>query len=233
MGSTVNVVSANMQIEYWDGSEWKETVEIRDRTNGFQQSGFVTFVPNERDSWAADDTAEKLADTTLRPEIPDLGTVVIYGRYWIRISMSAGLTANTAIKWIGNKFSDDNDLGAQKPGLDRQVFRDLFTETPGSKADYEEQHVLAGELILEDLVDQGVIWHKGQVLSRDKFKNASVSKVAELIYDQAGPNFVERRDDARRDYNERIQKMRPEVDKNKDGILHGHEVKDSQEFMSR
>lgn len=234
LGTIKNVVTAAMQVEYWDGDEWIQVVEIRDRTNGFKNDGFVTFTPNDRQGWASDDTADKNDDNSLTPEIPDLGTVVVYDRYWIRISLNADLTVNTAVKWIGNKFSDDNDLAAVKSSLTRQVWRDMFTPgSVGTKLDWEEQHVYAAELIVEDLIDAGTIWSKGQILSREKFKHASVQKVAEIIYDEGGPNHVDQRDSARQEYLDRIQNIKPEVDENKDGILQPSEVQSSQEFMSR
>jgi len=103
-------------------------------------------------------------------------TKVVYDKYWVRISFDLTLGATCALSFIGNKFSDDTDLFYEYPIFNSSNFLTAFKS---GKTDWEEQHVKAAELIIDDLQKKSVIIGAGQILDRKKFIGASVCKVAE------------------------------------------------------
>ncbi len=114
-------------------------------------------------------------------------------------------------------FSDDDDLGAEYPDLTRSTVLQAFGGV--SKTSWQEQHARAAELIVEDLIKLRVIEQKGQIIDRDTFRTASVSKVAEIIYRARGDDYIDDRVEARNEYQARLNKVIYNVDKDKDGRL--------------
>jgi hypothetical protein len=222
MGSTVNANNVNISIEYWEGNNWESVVEIFDETNGLQQDGFITWVPNQDEKWFSEDT-EDMNNSGLQ-------TRTIYDRYWLRISFDGDLTAGTSLKWLGQKFSDDNDLADEFPQL---LKTEYLTGFESGKTDWEEQHVAAAQIMIQDIKNSKQINFDGQILAKEDFKRASVQKVAELVYNTFGEDFREEKVIARTEYWERLKKVRPAIDKDKDAIVDRSEKKAVTGFMSR
>lgn len=184
MGSTVNALASVMTVEYWDGTNWRGVAELIDETISsgatLAQSGYITFVPDKKHCWRKDDTTT--IDGT--EEVTGLGNVKIYERYWIRIKVSADLTASVDISWLGNLFNkNDNDIDGFYPDLALSATKVAFQS---GKTDWEEQRVLAAEEIIADLKRGNIIKGSGQILERDDFKLASLHKVAEIVYNAFG-----------------------------------------------
>lgn len=222
MGTTVNAVTATMSLQYWDGKEWVNSVELIDETSSggksLAQSGFVTFVPNRDKAW------EKESTNYQGDQITGLTSVVIYDLYWIRIKFNATLTSLVGLKWIGHKFCTDNDLAAEFPDLSRQKIRDVYSS---GLASYEEQIIRASEVLISDLISKNIIESAGNILVREQFKLACVSKLAELIYQTLGDDYDDNRVNARSEYSKRLDKSIYQVDTNNNAIL------DSKENVAR
>lgn len=208
--NSVNTNDSNMKISYWDSSKWSEVAEVVDLTKTglktLSQSGFVTLVPSKHSNWIREDTNYS------GNSVDDLTSIEVYDKYWLKITFSNDLSANTSIEWIGQKFSDDYDLGSEYSDLVRPEMIDAFES---GKTDYEEQHVKAAEIIVQDLIDKKIICEKDQILDRNDFKLASVSKVAEIIYNSMGDDYSDNKDNARNEYRSRLKKTLPRVDTNK------------------
>ncbi len=216
MGTTVNALASEIQIKYYNGTEFVSAVNIIDETDvagaSLAQSGFVTWTTDKQEKWHREDTRDQSQQI-----IDELGSVTIYDKYWLEIKFSADLTASVELEWLGMLFSDDDDLGAEYPDLTRSTVLQAFGGV--SKTSWQEQHARAAELIVEDLIKLRVIEQKGQIIDRDTFRTASVSKVAEIIYRARGDDYIDDRVEARNEYQARLNKVIYNVDKDKDGRL--------------
>lgn len=230
MGSTVNAETSAMSVSLWDGTEWQAVAELIDNTSvsgaTLAQSGFIEFVPDKNEGWAYDDTV----DSDGNEEITGLGGVTIYDKYWLKITASADLTADLAIKWIGQIFSDDDDLGSENPEL---LLSDMLTAIEAGKTNYQEQAVRAAGIMIKDLKRKNVISDKNQILERDSLMLASVSKTAELIYTMLGDDYNDNKLVAKKEYSERLSSAFPIVDKNNNARTDMQETVPQHGFLSR
>jgi len=209
-GDNVNAESSVMSASYWDGGNWRSVAELIDETASsgatLAQSGFITWITAKNYFWAREDTNYS------GNSITGLTDLEIYDLYWLKLSFSADLTADTAIAWLGQKFSDDNDLGSEYSDLVRDG---LISAFESGKTDWEEQHVRAAEIIVNDLTSKNIILEKEQILERFDFRLCAVSKVAELIYIGLGQNHVEDAAKAKKEYEKRLNSAMPRIDQNK------------------
>lgn len=223
LGSTVNLVSADMTMEYWDGNEWHAVVELFDETDALSQSGFVTWTPDKDERWLSDDT-DDMEGSGLEDDL------TIYEMYWVRISFDQTLTTNIDLSWIGQKFSDDTDLGGEYPQLNTSKF---LTGFESGKTDWEEQHVIAAETIQTDMMDAGAFDYVENILDREQFKGASLQKVAELAYARFGEDYEDDREKAGKEYFNRLNKIKTRRDRNSDGRLDSGEARIRSRYFSR
>jgi hypothetical protein len=224
MGATLNTNPTQMSVHYWDGTVWVSAVDVRDLTNGLSQDGYVEFYPNKNKGWTRESTNFE-GDV-----ITGLEDIVIYDLFWARISFSDILDNDIIMKFIGQKFSDDDDLASEYPDLVRASVLSRF-ET--GKTTWEEQHIRAAEVIEQDLIQKRVIQDKGQILDRDTYKLASVHKVAEIIFGSFGDDYADQKLAARNEYKDRMDKVIYNVDDSEDGILDIEETKKEQGWLSR
>lgn len=78
-----------------------------------------------------------------------------------------------------------------------------------------------------------MIWSKNQILDRDDFKLACVSKTAEIIYNAFGDDYMDQKVAARNEYSARFKRINFSVDKNSDGALSVYEQKTKVGYFSR
>lgn len=233
--ATLNTANTSMTVEYFSGTtnEWTRAVELIDETQGLTQSGFITWVPDKNDAWEISDCKyDALGNVTFstgRNNI-DSNDTLIYDKYWIRISFNNDLDVGTELSWAGQKFSDDDDLGAEFPDLIRSNVKTAFES---GKTDWEEQHVRAAEIIVQDLISKKVIFTKNQILERRSFTLASVYKVAQMIFNSFGDDYVDQKLAAKSEYEKRLDTSIYDVDLNLDGELDQSEMFSRQGFLKR
>lgn len=216
--TNTNNIAATMKVEYYSGS-WTEAVNLKDETNAFFNSGYVEFTPNRNNGWS------RVSNST------ELGLpYTVYDKYWMRISFNVNLKPNFRVDFIGHKFSDDLDLFSEYP-----VFNDVnfMTAFQAGKANWEQQHVKAAEIIIQDLQRKNVVIAPEQILDRTKFIPASVCKVAEIIFTAFGNDYTEQRNAAREEYLRRLDLSQYNIDNNSDAILQSQEIGVKQGWMSR
>lgn len=189
---TVATIVSSPTIEYWTGGNgWKSSVEVIDETNGFKNNGFVTMVPNKDFGWTREDTNK----------ITALYSKVIYDLFWMRIKFSADTVID--LEWIGELFSNDYDLGAEFPDLLRTQTLDSFKT---GKTDWEEQHVIAAKVIIDDMKARKIINFKEQILDRKELTLAAVQKCAALIYSSFGDDYADQKKESELEYQKRLKK---------------------------
>jgi len=228
-GVNVNDNASTLSIDHWDGQYWRDMVEVIDETaatgKSLAQSGYMSWVPNKKYGYSREDTV----NTSGVELITGLGNITIYDLFWHKLDWSADLTNTTALKFIGNLFSNDEDLASEYPG----VMGDMIAAFETGKTNYEEQHVRAAELLVNDLVQKKIINSSSQLLDRRLFTNASLTKVAELIYKVWGDDYDDKRLAARNEYKSRLKMGIFSVDRNQDARLNTKEASVRQGKMIR
>lgn len=204
-------------IEIWNGNEWVPCVDVIDRTASggktLAQSGVVEWMPDRRSYWNVADSTE---------DIPDLATIKIYSKYWARFNFSADIKPETALKYVGQRFSADSDLGGMYPDLLRATNLSAFKT---GKTDWNEQHVLAAEEIVNSLKRDFLVWAPGQVLDWQRFTLTACHKVAEIIFRAFGDDFVDERAGALRDFAKSLERTGAGIDRDRSGRLSTEEKK--------
>jgi len=224
MGTVLNTESSVMSVQYWNGEDWISSVHVNDYTDALSNSGMVEFTPDRDEAWMRDDTNDN------GNEITDLSSIKVYDKYWIKIKFSASLTAAIELLWIGNLFSTDSDLLSEFPIFNDSSFMLAFK---AGKTSWEEQHVKAAELIIQDLKRRNVIIGPEQILEYNLLLPASVCKTAEIIYNAFGNDYLSQRDSARAEYKQRCDLSKFILDTNSNGIVDHYEVSESQGWLSR
>jgi hypothetical protein len=220
MGAIKNATPASMTVEYNASSGWNSIVELRDETLALSQDGYVEFTPNRDNSWPRLYSSQDVPNTS----------VIVYDKYWTRVSFDANLDSPVEISFIGNKFSDDEDLYLEYPVFDDSVFLTAFK---AGKSDWEDQCIRASEVIVADLIRKNVIVSAEQILDRKVFTSACVCKTAEMIFTSFGNDYEEQRKLAKSEYASRMDLSRYKVDNNNNAILDVGDVKNSQGWLSR
>lgn len=228
LGSNVNANASEVSIKTYNGSEFVPVVNIVDETAvsgaSLAQSGFIQWLTDQNESWEREDTSNDGVSI-----ITELGSVTIYDKYWLEIKFSNDLTA-VDLQWLGQIFSDDDDLRSEYPDLLRS---NVLAAFESGKTDWQEQHARAAELIAKDLVSKRIIDRKEQIVDRDAYKLASVSKVAELIFKSFGDDYINDRTAARQEYDARMNKAIYNVDKDKDARLDVDEAVQQNGWLNR
>lgn len=218
MGAVKNTGAAGMKVEYYSTS-WNEVVELRDDTEGLTKDGFIEFTPNRNFGWA------QAVDSSLTGQ-----ATVVYYKYWTRISFDDSLSADIELSFVGNKFSDDEDLFSEFPVFNDANFLSAFKS---GKTSWEEQHIKAAELIIQDLQKKQIIIAKEQILDRKKFIGASTYKTAEIIFTAFGNDYQEQRKIAKEEYSKRLDLSQYSVDLNASGAIEPNEIYVRSGWMSR
>ncbi len=94
--SVANVVSATLDLEYWNGSAWTNLSGIIEDTKAFSRAGFIQF-----------DKPSDWAKTTVNGS----------EKFFIRMAPSVNLTVGTSIQGMNIVFSDDQDLKGIYPAV--------------------------------------------------------------------------------------------------------------------
>ncbi len=208
-GTNINANASVLSVAYWDSGEWRDMVNLLDETSlagaTFAQSGFVTWLTDKSYSWTRENTNYG------GNSIAGLTSIELYDLYWCRLSVSADLSADVTLSWAGQKFSNDNDLGAEHPELIRPNFMAAYES---GKTNWEEQHVAATEIIVDDLISKELILFEDQLLCKEDLRPCAVKKVAQMIFTGMGEDYEDNRAGAEKEYYTRLNKALPSVDKN-------------------
>lgn len=224
VGAVVNESPSEMIIDYWSGQGWTPVVNKNDYTEAFSQSGFVEFTPDRDVSWTCESSSYG------SNSVQGLESIVVYDKYWLKISFTNNLDPSIDLEWLGNLFSQDDDLFSEFPIFNDQTFLTAF-ET--GKTNWEEQHVKAAELIIQDLKKKNVIFGAEQILDQNVFLPSSVCKVAEIIFNAFGKDYQDQLNGARNEYMKRIDLSKYLIDKNNNGIEDAVDVVSFEGWLSR
>ncbi len=224
MGYNSNIINSVLSVSYYGSQGWSPSVNTNDYTKCFLKSGFIDFTPNKDVPWLLTNT------NTNGQSVEGLESVTVYEKYWTKLTVSQNLTAAIELEYIGHKFSDDEDLFSEYPIFNDNSFLSGFE---AGKTNWEEQAIKASDLIIQDLIKKNVIIGAEQILNRNVLLPASVCKVAEIIYNAFGRDYVEQRLLAKDEYSKRLDLSRYVVDQNNNGIIEPVDVQFKQGWLSR
>lgn len=207
--ATANDTATVISIANWFGGSdgWKSCVDVIDTTDGFKQSGYLTWKTDQQKGW----NIERDSD-----DVTGITNPAIYNMYWLRLTFSANLKVTTKVKSICSKFSDDTILTDYYPDL---ANTDLMTAFEAGKTTWNDQHFIAAEIITRDLKKLNVIKSSAQLLNFELFAEAGVHKVAELVYNGLGRPYLDQKKEARAAYDAAISIKHFDIDENADGNL--------------
>jgi hypothetical protein len=183
--SSANAVSSTLAIQYYDGTTWRDAVDILDGTASggktLARSGVVQFSPNRNYNW------NKVEDTTNNNAPDELSGVTIYNCYWLRIRWSANLTSTTALDTVSYSFSRSQRLN----NLDISI-NDYLTSFSATKTNWDDEVMTASLHVVSDMKSRGIIVDHGQVLRFDDVSLATEYKALALIFNSLGKSYVEK-----------------------------------------
>jgi hypothetical protein len=207
----VNAESATASVDIWYSNAWESAVDIIDQTavSGvpLAQSNYFTWNTNRLKSW------DRELDSF---DVTGLAGTKIYNKFWARLKFSEDLTNTLEFNYIGNRFSDDDDLYSYYPDLNRSNIKTAY-ET--GKTDWKEQSYDAAAAIIAELKSKDIIFSPGQILNHEVLRIASAHKTAEIIYMAFGRDYMDKMQLARQLYNEAMSGGRFQIDLNQDGRL--------------
>lgn len=225
--SAPNLVPAEVSVDIWFANGWEPAVDVLDETsaasgNSLGKDGRISFSPNYLKGWDVEQYAKDVDGLN--------DSIAIYNMYWARLKWDATLTPETALDYIGQKFSNDAQLFELYPDLNNVNLRRSFEV---NKASWELQAYIASEQIVKDLISRRIIFSRGQVLDWYMMLEPGCHKTAELIYSGMGLAYQASVQMATKRYKESMEIDRFRVDKNLSGRLDQSEKKASTSFMTR
>ena len=223
--SVANSNASTLSVELWTGNNttWVAATDVIDETS----SGGITFAQSGKITWKKDLSTNWRIEAT--EDIPELSTFAIPEMYWARLKVSADLSGTTALKSVLWKFSEDADIDHFYPKLNSNG----LNRFKSGKTNWDEQHFRAGEAIIRELKRQEYTVSENLILSFDLFNEASVHKVAEIVFNGFGKSFEQDRDDARKYFVDAMDLTNFLVDKNQNLILDRNETFATAEVVRR
>jgi len=198
--STANDTATSLTISIYNGSEFVDAVDMLDETIHYTVDGRLTWTISKNDNWGMDDTEK----------ITELSSVYVYDQYWFKITVADDCTFS--LESINNIFSDDTSLFGEYPGLNSNSAMAAFSS---GKTNWEDQHKIASDLIINDLINRGRIKKAAQILEPEELRLLSHPKVAEIIY--RGLDDADLALAANKEYKERLGSIPLIVDTDEDG----------------
>lgn len=225
---TVNTNASLMTISYWGGKsrDWVPAIDILDGTmtggKTFGRSGVVQFSPDPLYTWQpVNENRGELLPTGLE-------TIKVYNVYWVRIKVSANLSALTDAKRFIYSFTRSQQLD----NLDTTINQFLGSFATG-KTDWDDQIVTASVQLVNDLRRRGLIISPGEILRFDDVTMACDYKTLILIYKNLGPGYKDKLEQAKLDYEDTINLRRFSFDIDQDGYLNRAEISSRVKTLER
>lgn len=213
--AVANASASVPTVEIWDGGAWVEAVDVIDFTQATEgkslgQSGILAWSTDKNKSWGKESSTENMTGSGLE-------TLKIYNMYWVRVSFDGDMDDTTAIKYVGHKFSEDEDLGGYYPDLNRSAALAAFAS---GKTSWKEQHIMAAEEIFLWLRSKRELWAKSQIFGWEAYRVAACHKVAQIAYAAYGSDYTERMATAMDRFDEIMEGTMPQqIDRDEDGHI--------------
>lgn len=223
---TVNANASVMTVQYWDGVEWRNAVDLMDGTSlsgaTLGKSGGLQWSIDPLYSW------QMVTDTALEPSPTELSTLKIYNSYWMRFKVSATLSAGTDSKEIGYAFTTSQRL----KDFDVEIDGYLASFATG-KTDWIDEIKTGSKLVVQDLKRMGLVMGAGQVIELDDVYVPTSLRTLALIYSHLGPSYKDKIESVMKEYDKALNIRRFTFDENADGKLEAREISGTIKRMYR
>jgi hypothetical protein len=223
--STANDQASTISVSLWNGTSWHAAVDLIDQTSvggvSLSQSGIVAWGPDRNSSWQRAESTENISE---------LSSLKLYRLYWAKITFSGNLKATTALKYVGYKFSSDEDLTSEYPQFLSTALKSSYKS---GKTDWSEQAFKAGEYVLEHLRNKGTIASPNQILDWRQFRTASVHKTAKILFGGMGDDYIDQAIEAERAFNKAMEIRFPILDRNLNATEDDEEKQIDVRYMTR
>jgi len=222
---TANSLSSSLSIDIWYNNDWESVVDLLDGTSSggktLAQSGLIQWKTNKDKGWNV---------ATDSSDVDGVSASGMYDLYWIRISCSADISDTTSLKYVGYKFSEDDELFSIYPTLNDPDLQEAFAS---EQTDWQNQSLSASQAIIMELQASNIAFSPAQLMNVEKFKMANIHKTAHIIYSGIGENYSAEAAKAYNRYRNSMNMKQFDVDENGDGALSKGEQKVSTIYMSR
>lgn len=173
-GSTA---SASLTIELWDGANWKVCADVLDYTEllgkPLGKSGTLQFNKVDEDNWGLESRSTDVPALAGAPEI--------YGKYWLRLSLSSA--ASLGLKYVGSMFASHDDFVGEYPFLRNA---NLINAWKDGKTDWKAELVKASEYVIADLKKRNIIIERSQVIEQSVLLEPTIHRAAVVIFSGLG-----------------------------------------------
>ena len=213
---TANTNAAVIQIQYWDGTTWRDVVDILDGTSTssktLAQSGVIQWSINNNYGWVkAQDTSE---------DISALSTLTIYNLYWMRFSSSADLSSGSLLDRVTYKFTDADALTQLEPDLTNIA-------SAWGVSDWLDQMLLASKHVWHELRNRDLIKGAQNILRFDDVYMATAYRTLAIIYDGLASSnevYVDKKLEALREFKDLLSGSATYYDRNEDSLVNSNEI---------
>jgi len=218
MDTANTVTGGSLDIEYWDGTTWRNAVDILDAT----VSGSAMLGKSGMISWTLDDDYnwQMVTDTTDSNSPTALSGINLYDTYWVRMQPTVNLSATTDSHELGYAFTTSTQLKT----IDVEIDGYLSSFEAG-KTNWIPEIMTASKMLVTDLKRLGLIVHPGQIIELEDVYLPATYKALELIYFNLGPSYNEKRTAVNKAYKDALNIRRYTFDTNADGKLQQSEIK--------
>lgn len=179
-------VRSKFLIEYFDGVDWREAVDVLDSTYGLFFFGMLQYTTRNKYGW------NKLPETEPESSVPpELQGLYIDECYWLRISFVSDATYKkpnplTKIEKLCYAFTTTEAVNAID--TDAPKFYKSFTEQP-NKNNWVKEIITASEEMVLNLKEIGFIKSAGEIVELDELYLPCAWKTLEHIYTNMGKAY--------------------------------------------
>jgi len=223
---SVNTNASVLSGQYWDGTEWRDAVDMMDGTSlsgaTLGKSGGIQWSLDPLYTWnIVTDTVQTYAPTELQ-------TLKIYNSYWFRLKVSASLLAGTDSKEIGYCFTTSQRLKDFDVEIDG-----FFASFATGKTDWIDEIKTGSKLVVQDLKRLGLVMSPGQIIELDDVYVPTSLRTLMLIYSNLGPSYKDKITAMAKEYDKAMNIRRFTFDTNANGKLEQREISGTIKRMYR
>jgi hypothetical protein len=202
--ATPNTNPCTLTVEYWNGTAWTAVEDLIDQTHGFTQSGFISWTGSS--NWNYKEQTPIVASSSVDPKLY---------LYWVRIRVSADLSASTSLQAILNLFCDDTLFQAMYPNIATSAYY------PSGKTNFLEQYEAAKNMVVLRLKQKGEIKDETEILDITEVAAAAVHATAYILLNPIARDDVKRQAaaDAKAALNDEIKNSVFTLDQNNNATL--------------
>lgn len=190
--SLPNGAAANMKIEIYDGSVWKESQDILDYTEltsaPFGKNGTVQFNLEDDVSFGIIGNSNEISELANYKEI--------YNKAWVRISFDQAVTFS--LRYIGSKFANHADFVGEYPLLRNEALLNAWED---GKTSWKNELIKASEYVIADLKKRRIIVERSQVVEASVLHEPTIHRAAVTVFSGLGvKNYMEEYKNAMNSY---------------------------------